>query len=149
MGTQDLDTEYEASPQEHVRRQVAEYEASRGERANTMRGLPIVVVTMRGARSGKIRKVPLMRVEHDGTYVAVASQGGAPRHPQWYHNLLAHPEVRVQDGATVVAARARVATGEERARWWERAVAAFPNYAQYQERTEREIPVFLLEPTAE
>lgn len=149
MGIQELGTEYEASPQEHVRRQVAEYEASQGKRANTMKGLPIVVVTMRGARSGKVRKVPLMRVEHDGTYVAVASQGGAPSHPQWYHNLLAHPEVRVQDGAEVVAARARVVTGEERVQWWERAVAAFPNYADYQQRTDREIPVFLLERTGE
>lgn len=143
---QQLDADYEASPSEWVRRQVAEFEASDGQRANTMRGLPIVVVTMRGARSGKIRKVPLMRVEHDGTYAAVASQGGAPTHPQWYHNLVAHPEVCVQDGAQVVTARARIVTGDERAQWWERAVEAFPQYAQYQERTDREIPVFLLEP---
>ncbi|PFG40987.1 deazaflavin-dependent oxidoreductase (nitroreductase family) [Georgenia soli] len=146
---QQLDADYEASPSEWVRRQVAEYEASEGQRANTMQGLPIVVVTMRGARSGKVRKVPLMRVEHGGTYVAVASQGGAPKHPQWYHNLVAHPEVRVQDGAQVVSARARIVTGDERAQWWERAVAAFPQYAQYQERTEREIPVFLLEPVSD
>jgi F420H(2)-dependent quinone reductase len=149
MGMQDVRTEYEASPREHVRRQVEEYEASQGERNNTMKGLPVVIVTMRGARSGKLRKVPLMRVEHGGTYVAVASQGGAPEHPQWYHNLVAHPEVKVQDRAQVVTARARLATGQERAQWWERCVAAFPNYADYQERTEREIPVFLLEPAAE
>ncbi|WP_043502681.1 nitroreductase family deazaflavin-dependent oxidoreductase [Georgenia sp. SUBG003] len=146
---QHLDVEYEASPSEYVRRQVEEYEASRGRRANTVRGLPIVVVTMRGARSGKLRKVPLMRVEHGGVYLAVASQGGAPTHPQWYHNLAAHPEVRVQDGAQLVTARARLVTGGERAQWWERAVAAFPPYAQYQERTEREIPVFVLEPVGE
>lgn len=146
---QQLDVDYEASPSEYVRRQVAEYEASQGQRANTMKGLPIVVVTMRGARSGKIRKVPLMRVEHGGTYVAVASQGGAPQHPQWYHNLVAHPEARVQDGAQVVTVRARIVTGDERTRWWERAVAAFPPYAEYQRRTDREIPVFLLEPVSE
>ena len=149
MAMHDLGTEYEASPREHVRRQVEEYEASQGERANTMRGLPVVVVTMRGVRSGKVRKVPLMRVEHGGTYVAVASQGGAPSHPQWYHNLVAHPEVRVQDGARIVTARARIVTGEERAEWWERCVAAFPNNADYQEKTDREIPVFLLEPVGE
>jgi len=146
MGMQHLEAEYEASPRDHVRRQVEEYEASQGQRANTMQGLPIFVLTMRGARSGKIRKIPLMRVEHGGVYVAVASQGGAPNHPQWYHNLVAHPEVRVQDGAQVLTARARIVTGDERAQWWERAVAAFPPYAQYQKRTDREIPVFVLEP---
>lgn len=137
---------YEPSPNEHVRRQVEEYESSGGTRGTTMRGLPVVVLTMRGARSGRLRKVPLMRVERDGVYCAVASEGGAPRHPHWYHNLLAHPDVRVQDGPRVVDCRARLVHGEERAVWWQRAVAAFGDYADYAERTEREIPLFVLEP---
>ncbi|WP_448072656.1 nitroreductase family deazaflavin-dependent oxidoreductase [Georgenia yuyongxinii] len=141
-----MDGEYAPSTSERSRQQVAEFEASGGTRANTLRGYPIVVVTMRGARSGKIRKVPLMRVEHDGRYLAVASLGGAPRHPQWYHNLRAHPRAEVQDGADVVETTARELDGEERARWWVRAVAAFPDYAAYQRRTERLIPVLLLEP---
>ena len=141
-----MDGEYAPSTSERSRQQVAEFEASGGTRANTLRGYPIVVVTMRGARSGKIRKVPLMRVEHDGRYLAVASLGGAPRHPQWYHNLRAHPRAEVQDGADVVETTARELDGEERARWWVRAVAAFPDYAAYQRRTERLIPVLLREP---
>jgi deazaflavin-dependent oxidoreductase (nitroreductase family) len=141
--------EYGPSPQRWVREQVEEYEASGGTRGTTLRGqLPVVVMTMRGARSGKVRKVPVMRVEHDGAYLAVASQGGAPTHPAWYHNLLADPAVRLQDGPEVVDVRARLLTGTERAAWWERAVAAFPDYAAYQERTEREIPLFVLEPQA-
>ncbi|RPF29152.1 nitroreductase family deazaflavin-dependent oxidoreductase [Georgenia muralis] len=139
--------EYGPSPQRWVREQVEEYEASGGTRGTTLRGhLPVVVMTMRGARSGKVRKVPVMRVEHEGAYLAVASQGGAPAHPAWYHNLLADPAVRLQDGPEVVDVRARLLTGAERAAWWERAVAAFPDYAAYQERTEREIPLFVLEP---
>lgn len=139
--------EYGPSPQRWVREQVAEYESSGGTRGTTLRGdLPVVVVTMRGARSGKVRKVPVMRVEHDGAYLAVASQGGAPTHPAWYHNLLADPVVRLQDGPEVLDVRARLLSGAERATWWERAVAAFPDYARYQERTEREIPLFVLEP---
>ncbi|HEX6248161.1 MAG TPA: nitroreductase family deazaflavin-dependent oxidoreductase, partial [Nocardioidaceae bacterium] len=122
------------------------YESSGGTEGTTMRGLPVVIVTSRGARTGSIRKTPLMRVEHDGSYAAVASQGGAPQHPTWYHNLTAHPEVEVQDGPVKGSYRAREVEGEEKAVWWERAVAAFPDYADYQERTEREIPVFVLEP---
>jgi F420H(2)-dependent quinone reductase len=141
-----VDGEYAPSTSERSRKQVAEFEASGGTRANTLRGYPIVVVTMRGARSGKVRKVPLMRVEHDGRYLAVASLGGAPQHPAWYHNLRAHPQAQVQDGAAVVDTTVRELDGEERALWWDRAVAAFPSYADYQRRTERQIPLFLLEP---
>lgn len=139
--------EYAASTSEWVRRQVEEYEASGGTRGTTMRGLPVVLLTMRGARSGKVRKVPLMKVEHDGAYLAVASMGGAPKHPQWYHNLLADPRVVVRDGTHVVEARARLLRGDERRVWWERACAAFGDYADYQRRCEREIPLLLLEPT--
>jgi F420H(2)-dependent quinone reductase len=142
-----LEGEYEPSTQGWVREQVEEYEASGGARANTLRdtGLPVVIVTSRGAKSGKLRKTPLMRVEHDGRYLAVASQGGAPTHPLWYHNLVADPAVELQDRDQKRDMTARLLTGEERAKWWERAVEAFPPYADYQRRTEREIPVFLLE----
>jgi F420H(2)-dependent quinone reductase len=142
-----LEGEYEPSTQGWVREQVEEYEASGGARATTLRdtGLPVVIVTSRGARSGKLRKTPLMRVEHDGRYLAVASQGGAPTHPLWYHNLVADPAVELQDRDQKRDMTARLLTGEERAQWWERAVEAFPPYADYQRRTEREIPVFLLE----
>jgi deazaflavin-dependent oxidoreductase (nitroreductase family) len=141
-----LEGEYEPSTVSWVRHQVAEYEASGGSRANTLRdtGLPIVVVTTRGQRSGKIRKTPLMRVEHDGEYALVASQGGAPRHPVWFHNIVAHPdEVMVQDGPEPFDAEVRLLEGDERAMWWERAVSAYPPYATYQLKTTREIPVFV------
>jgi deazaflavin-dependent oxidoreductase (nitroreductase family) len=141
-----LSGEYEPSSQEWVRRQVAEYEASGGERANTLldTGLPIIIVANRGNKSGKIRKTPLMRVEHDGEYALVASQGGAPRHPVWYFNLKADPTaVTVQDGPEPFDAVVREVEGEERALWWERAVAAYPPYADYQNRTERRIPVLV------
>jgi F420H(2)-dependent quinone reductase len=142
-----LEGEYEPSTQGWVRRQVEEYEASGGTRANTLRdtGLPAVIVSNLGAKSGKLRKTPLMRVEHEGRYLAVASQGGAPTHPFWYHNLVAHPQVELQDKSEKWDMTARLLAGDERAQWWERAVAAFPPYADYQRRTEREIPVFLLE----
>ena len=142
-----LEGEYEPSPWEWVRDQVAEYEASAGERANTLRdtGLPVVIVTTRGNKTGKIRKTPLMRVEHDGTYAAVASMGGAPKHPVWYYNLRANPQVEVQDGPKRIDMVARELTGSEREQWWERAVAAYPPYADYQQKTSRQIPVFLLE----
>jgi len=143
-----LDGEYEASPAQWVRDQVEEYERSGGVTGTTMRGLPVIVVTTRGARSGKLRKVPLMRVEHDGAYAAVASMGGAPKHPTWYFNLVANPEVEVQDGPVRRDMKARELTGAEKAAWWQRAVAAFPDYADYQRRTEREIPVFVLEPVS-
>jgi len=139
--------EYEPSSEGWVRDQVELYESSGGTDGTTMRGMPVIVLTSRGARSGKLRKTPLMRVEHDGAYAAVASRGGAPTHPQWYHNLLADPHVELQDGPRRQDMTAREVTGEERATWWERAVAAFPDYATYQTKTERQIPVFVLEPT--
>jgi len=141
-----LDGIYEPSPSRWVREQVAEYESSDGRRGTTMRGLPVVILTSRGARSGKIRKTPLMRVEHDGVYAVVASQGGAPEHPRWYHNLKADPRVELQDGHQRRDMTAREVVGEEKTVWWERAVDAYPDYASYQERTEREIPVFVVEP---
>ena len=108
--------------------------------------MPVIVVTSRGAKSGKLRKNPLMRVEHDGKYAAVASIGGAPKHPVWYYNLTADPHVEVQDGPVKQDMIAREVTGEEKAQWWVRAVAAYPDYADYQAKTDREIPVFVLEP---
>src|SRR3954454_3021599 len=142
-----LEGTYAPSKQQWVRDQVSEFEASGGARANTLRdtGDPIVVITSVGARSGYLRKNPVMRVERDGTYVAVASKGGADDHPEWYHNFVAHPEVELQDGAEKHTYKVRLAQGEERADWWEYAVATWPTYGEYQKRTDREIPVFLLE----
>jgi deazaflavin-dependent oxidoreductase (nitroreductase family) len=139
---------YDQSPEQWVRDQVALYERTGGAEGNTLRdrGLPIAVFTMRKRRNGHLRKVPLMRVEHDGRYALVASKGGAPQHPVWYYNLLEHPEIEVQDGPEPFDARVRELHGDERAEWWERAVAAYPDYADYQKRTDREIPVFLAEP---
>jgi F420H(2)-dependent quinone reductase len=140
--------EYEPSTADWVREQVERYEATGGREANTLRdtGLPIAVFTTRGAKSGKIRKFALMRVEHDGAYAMVASQGGAPTHPAWYHNLKAYPDqLVVQDGPEPFDAVARELEGEERQEWWDRAVAAYPPYAEYQQRTERLIPVLLAE----
>jgi deazaflavin-dependent oxidoreductase (nitroreductase family) len=125
---------------------VAEYEASSGVLANTLRdtGLPIVIFTTRGNRSGKVRKTPVMRVEHDGEYALVASKGGAPTHPVWYYNLLANPDdVMLQDGPEPFDVVVRPVSGEERALWWDRAVEAYPPYAEYQLKTEREIPVLV------
>ncbi len=143
-----LEGEYQPSPIGWVREQVEEYEASGGTRANTLRdtGLPVIIVTTRGNKSGKLRKTPLMRVEHEGEYAVVASLGGAPQHPVWYHNLKAHPHVELQDGPVKRDYTAREVTGEEKARWWARAVAAYPPYADYQAKTTREIPVFVLTP---
>ena len=141
-----LEGEYEPSPWDWVREQVEEYEASGGERANTLRdtGLPVVIVTTRGAKSGKIRKFALMRVEHDGEYALVASIGGAPKNPAWYANIVADPTaLMIQDGPEPHDFVAREVHGEEREVWWERAVAAFPPYADYKERTDRTIPVFV------
>ncbi|WP_265522502.1 nitroreductase family deazaflavin-dependent oxidoreductase [Oerskovia flava] len=140
--------EYAPSPSEHARRQVETYESSGGTQATTMGGRPVVILTTLGARSGKVRKTPLMRVEHDGAYAVVASLGGAPTHPVWYHNLLAHHLAELQDGPDRHDYVAREVTGAEKAAWWERAVAAYPPYADYQERTRREIPVLVLERTA-
>ena len=126
--------------------QVALFERTQGREGNLMQGMPIIVITMRGNKSGAVRKVPLMRVEHDGKYAAVASLGGAPKHPVWYYNIVANPDVTLQDGATIHELRAREVTGDEKAEWWKRAVAAYPPYADYQARTERTIPLFVLEP---
>ena len=141
-----LHGEYEPSPEAWVRDQVAAYEASGGAEANTLRGVPVVVVTSVGAKSGKVRKNPVMRVEHDGSYALVASKGGAPSHPTWYHNLVAHPRVELQDGPSPREFTVRIAEGNERAEWWERAVEVWPAYADYQTKTDREIPVFVAEP---
>nr|MDT0663523.1 nitroreductase family deazaflavin-dependent oxidoreductase [Micromonospora sp. DSM 115978] len=143
-----LSGEYEPSPAKWVRDQVEKYESSGGTEGTTLRGLPVIVLTTRGAKSGKIRKTPLMRVEHDGRYAAVASLGGAPSHPVWYYNVLADPHVELQDGPVRQDMIAREVSGDEKAAWWERAVAAWPDYADYQRKTERQIPVFVLEPPA-
>ena len=137
---------YEPSPEQWVRDQVERFERSDGTEANTLRGVPIIVLTSRGARSGRLRKTPLMRVEHDGRYVVVASKGGAPSHPVWYHNLVADPRVELQDGAVRQDMIARELDGDERALWWDRAVQVWPDYAQYQTKTDRLIPLFVLEP---
>jgi deazaflavin-dependent oxidoreductase (nitroreductase family) len=141
-----LQGDYEPSSTGWVREQVEAYESSGGQRANTLRdtGLPVIIVTTRGNKSGAIRKTPLMRVEHAGEYALVASQGGAPTHPVWYHNLTADPQaVVIQDGPEPFDAVVRELSGDERQTWWERAVAAYPPYAEYQARTERTIPVFV------
>jgi deazaflavin-dependent oxidoreductase (nitroreductase family) len=137
--------EYEPNTMAWVRDQVEKYENSGGREGNTFMntGLPIIILTTRGKKSGKVRKTPLMRVEHEGEYALVASLGGAPRNPVWYHNLKANPRAGVQDGSEPFVVEAREVTGEEKAAWWERAVAAYPAYAQYQDRTERKIPVFV------
>ena len=142
-----LDGDYEPSPSQHVRDQVEAYEGSGGAEGNTMRGMPVIILTSRGATTGKVRKTPLMRIEHEGVYAVVASLGGAPEHPRWYHNLKAEPHVELQDGRARRDMFAREVGGEEKATWWDRAVAAFPDYADYQTKTEREIPVFVVEPT--
>ena len=146
-----LQGEYVPSAFQWVRDQVEAYERSGGQEANTLRdtGLPVIIVTMRGKKSGTVRKIALMRVEHDGEYALVGSKGGAPEHPVWYYNLKAHPdEVAIQDGPTPFDVLVREVTGDERAAWWERAVAAFPLYAEYQRKTGREIPVFVASPKA-
>jgi deazaflavin-dependent oxidoreductase (nitroreductase family) len=138
--------EYAPSPSEWARTQAEQYEASGGREANTLRGVPIIVLTTLGAKSGKLRKTPLMRVEHEGRYAIVASRGGAPTHPLWYHNVVANPLVELQDGPVKRDYRARELSGAERDEWWARAVAVWPDYDEYQRKTERVIPVFLLEP---
>jgi len=141
-----LTGEYAPSPSKWVREQVDLYESSGGTKGTTMREMPVVVVTSLGARSGKIRKTPLMRVEHYGRYALVASQGGAPDNPTWYYNLVNHPQVEIQDGPVRQDMTVRILDGEEKAVWWQRCVAAFPDYADYQEKTDRQIPVFVAEP---
>jgi deazaflavin-dependent oxidoreductase (nitroreductase family) len=143
-----LEGKYEPSPQQWVRDQVELYERTGGQEGSTLRdtGLPVVIFSTRGATSGNVRKQPLMKVEHDGAYLMVGSQGGAPSDPAWVSNLRKAPDqVTVQDGQEPWDGVARELTGEEKAQWWKRAVAAFPNYADYQKKTDREIPVFLVE----
>lgn len=142
-----LQGEYAPSTSGWAREQAERFEASGGAEANTLRdtGLPIVVLTSVGRKTGKLRKTPLMRVEHGGVYAVVASLGGGPKHPVWYHNLVANPLVELQDGAEKHDYLAREVTGDEKALWWERAVAAYPPYADYQAKTDRVIPVFVLE----
>ena len=141
-----LTGEYEPSTSAWAREQAERFEASGGAEANTLRGVPIIVLTSVGARSGKLRKTALMRVEHDGRYAVVASKGGAPEHPVWYWNLVRQPHVELQDGADRRDYDAREVTGAERDEWWARAVAVWPDYADYQTRTDRSIPVLVLEP---
>ena len=141
------DANYLPSASRWVRDQVSAIERAGDTRAVDMGGMRVVLITIRGRVSGRLRKVPLMRVEHDGTYAAIASLGGAPKDPQWAGNLRAHPDVEVQDGRDVTPMLAREVTDPaERTQWWDRAVAAFPDYAAYQQRTTRVIPIFLLEP---
>ena len=138
--------EYAPSPTDWVRDQVEKIEAAGTTEAVDIMGMKVVLLTMRGAKSGKIRKVPLMRVEHSGAYVAVASRGGAPTHPVWYYNLKADPKLTLQDGETTLEYVAREIEGEEYDEWWQRSVAAYPPYAEYQTKTSRKIPQFVLEP---
>ena len=144
-----IDGEYVPSTWQWVSDQVEAYERSGGTEANTLRdtGIPVIIVTMRGKSSGLVRKIALMRVEHEGSYALVASVGGAPTNPAWYNNLIANPnEVLVQDGPAPFAVTVRELDGDERALWWERSVAVFPTYAEYQRKTERTIPVLLATP---
>jgi deazaflavin-dependent oxidoreductase (nitroreductase family) len=155
-----LKGEYEPNPTQAVADQAELYESSGGTQGTTLgsligtedptrRDLPVVLLTTLGAKSGKIRKSPLMRVEHNGSYAVVASKGGAPTHPVWYHNLVADPRVELQDGPVRQDMLAREVTGDEKAQWWARAVEAYPDYADYQKNTDREIPVFVLKPAIE
>lgn len=143
-----IDGEYVPSPRAWVRDQVTEYEGSGGTAGTTLgeSGLPVVIVTNVGSKTGAVRKTPLMRVEHEGSYAAIGSMGGAPKNPVWVYNLRAHPRVELQDGPDRSDMIARELTGAEREQWWERAVAAYPPYAEYQTKTTRQIPVFVLEP---
>ncbi|MDQ6795825.1 MAG: nitroreductase family deazaflavin-dependent oxidoreductase [Chloroflexota bacterium] len=141
-----LKGDYEPSTAPAARKQAELYEATGGKEAPDLRGRPIIVLTSVGARTGRLRKTALMRVEHDRTYAVVASQGGAPNNPVWYYNLKKNPHVELQDRATKRDYQAREVTGGEKAVWWERAVHTWPDYATYQTRTDRQIPVFVLEP---
>ena len=141
-----LTGEYEPSPADFARDQVEIYERSGGTEGADNRGRPVIVLTSVGAKTGKLRKTPLMRVEHDGEYAVVASLGGAPKHPVWYYNLIANPRVELQDGPVKKSYRSREVHGEEYAVWLERAVAAWPDYAEYQKKTTRTMPIFVLTP---
>ena len=144
-----LQGEYEPSTADWAREQAERFEASGGTEAAELRGRPIILLTSVGAKSGKLRKTPLMRVEHEGEYAVVASLGGAPKHPVWYFNLAAHPHVELQDGPVKRDYTAREVAGAERDEWWQRSVAAWPDYAEYQKKTDRQIPVFVLTPMDE
>ena len=139
---------YEPSASDWVREQVETYEATDGREASTLRdtGIPVVIVTSRGAKSGNLRKFALMRVEHEGEYALIASKGGAPEHPDWYHNLVAEPMVELQDGPEPHDYTTEIVEGDERAAWWDRAVEVFAPYAEYAEKTDRTIPVFVARP---
>jgi deazaflavin-dependent oxidoreductase (nitroreductase family) len=141
-----LTGEYEPSTSDWVRENAEEFMASGGTRGTELKGRPVILLTTVGAKTGKIRKTPLMRVEHDGEYAVVASLGGAPKHPVWYFNITAHPDVELQDGAVTKDYDSREVFGDEKALWWERAVATWPDYADYQKKTDRQIPVFVLTP---
>ena len=141
-----LEGNYVPSAWPPIADQVALYEATDGKEGDTLEGKPVIILSTRGRKTGDVRKTPLMRVEHDGRYVVVASMGGAPQHPVWYLNLVADPHVTLQDGAVVTDLVARTANAEERALWWPRATAAWPAYDDYQKNTDREIPVVILEP---
>jgi deazaflavin-dependent oxidoreductase (nitroreductase family) len=142
-----LDGEYAPGTSAWARKQAEAYEASDGTKSADLRGRPIIVVTSVGAKTGRLRKTALMRVEHDGDYAVVASKGGAARNPVWYHNLKQHPHVELQDGSTKRDYTAREVSGDEKATWWARALEVWPDYAAYQAKTARQIPVFVLEPS--
>jgi F420H(2)-dependent quinone reductase len=141
-----LSGDYEPSTSDWARENAEQYMESGGTEGTELKGRPVILLTTIGAKSGKIRKTPLMRVEHDGEYAIVASLGGAPKHPVWYHNVKAHPRVELQDGTVTKDYEAREVFGDEKAAWWERAVATWPDYAEYQQKTDRQIPVFVLSP---
>ena len=141
-----LTGDYEPSTAAWARKQAERYETTNGAEAADLRGRPIIVLTSVGAKTGKLRKTALMRVEHDGVYAVVASLGGAAKHPVWYYNVKTNPHVELQDGASTRDYLAREVSGDEKAVWWARAVETWPDYAKYQTRTERQIPVFVLEP---
>src|SRR5580692_3808546 len=141
-----LNGEYQPSQNDRTREQVELYEATNGVKGGTLAGKPVIILTFKGAKSGKIRKTPLMRIEHNGTYALVASNAGAPTHPLWYRNIVANPRVELQDGAIKREMRVREAFGEEKNEWWKRADAAWPDFPAYRARAGREIPVLLLEP---
>ncbi|WP_336085939.1 nitroreductase family deazaflavin-dependent oxidoreductase [Nocardia sp. SSK8] len=142
-----LTGEYAPSTSDWARKQAETYENSGGADGTSLQGKPVILLTTKGAKTGKLRKTPLMRVEHDGEYAVVASLGGAPKNPVWYYNIKAHPLVELRDGTVNKDYTAREVTGAEKERWWERAVAVWPDYAEYQKKTDREIPVFVLTPS--
>lgn len=143
-----IDGEYEPSPWDMVADQVTQYEATGGAEGGTLEGKPCVILSTRGRKTGKVRKTPLMRVEHDGVYAVVASMGGAPNHPVWFLNIEADPAVTIQDGPDVHDLRAHTAVGDEKAEWWRRALEVWPSYDEYQASTDRQIPLVVLEPVS-